>query len=94
VTALTGAESGFVAFPDGESSFLLNRDSPQSGPSTISDRQPEDPGLPAQRCSNGDSRAVELGERKALERLVIYVALIPQNTDGDGLTQQKRLLGV
>jgi hypothetical protein len=53
------------------------------------ERQPGNTGLPAERSSNSDRCAVELGERKAVERLVINVPLIAQNTDGEGLTEQK-----
>jgi hypothetical protein len=43
---------------------------------------------------NGYCFAVELGERKAVEGFVIGGSLISQDTDGDGLTEQERLITV
>lgn len=51
------------------------------------------PGCPLAHL-NGDRRAVELGEGKAIEGLVINGPLIAQDADGDGLTEQESLLGV
>jgi hypothetical protein len=46
------------------------------------------------RCSNGDRCAVEFGESKAAEGLVVNAPLIAQDTNCEGLTEQKSLLGI
>src|ERR1700677_3553878 len=57
------------------------------------DRQPGDSRL-AVGSLKGYCFAVELGERKAVEGFVIGGSLIAQDTDGDGLTEQERLITV
>ncbi len=44
---------------------------------------------PGAAALNGDACAVELLERKALKRLVVRVALIAKDADGDGFAEGK-----
>lgn len=57
------------------------------------DGQPGNSRLPVRRL-NGDCFAVELGESKAVERLIVGGPLIPENANGNGLTKQQGFLSV
>jgi hypothetical protein len=55
--------------------------------------KPETVGLP-RGWLDGDRRAIELGECKATEGLVVGLTLVPQNADRDRFAEQQSLLGI
>ena len=92
-TTVAGAAPDFTGFPNsparqrraGTFSKFIVLD-------LVTRQQLADSGLPA--CLNGDRCAVEFGESKAAEGLVVNAPLIAQDTNCEGLTEQKSLLGI